>query len=100
MNGLNIQESILNSIQEVAADFKEVECIKLFGSRARGNHSRASDIDLAIFGQNIDKGNFAYTLETRVLTLLEFDISYMNEIEDTVFIEQVEKEGIIIYEKP
>lgn len=32
-------------------------------------------------------------------TLLEFDFSDMKDINDKIFIEQVEKEGIIIYEK-
>jgi len=32
-------------------------------------------------------------------TLLEFDFSNMKDIHDETFINQVEKEGIIIYEK-
>lgn len=32
-------------------------------------------------------------------TLIEFDFSDMKDIHDEVFIEQVEKEGITIYEK-
>lgn len=99
MNQLNVQDDILDGIRKIANEFEDIECIKLFGSRVRGDHSQTSDIDLAIFGQNIDEGNFAYELETRLLTLLEFDTSFMNGIEDRGFIEQVEKEGIIIYEK-
>ncbi|MEG0086674.1 MAG: hypothetical protein RR817_09390 [Niameybacter sp.] len=43
---------------------------------------------------------FAYALEEEVPTLLEFDLSYMNEVEDAFFREQVTKEGIVLYEKP
>ena len=32
-------------------------------------------------------------------TLLEFDFSDMKDIHDETFVSQVEKEGIIIYEK-
>ncbi|MGL5676762.1 MAG: nucleotidyltransferase domain-containing protein [Cellulosilyticaceae bacterium] len=92
-------QDVLRKICEVAKQIDEIECIKLFGSRARGDHRNTSDIDLAVFGEHIDKEHFTYEIETRVATLLEFDISYMEEIEDVVFKEQVEREGIVIYEK-
>ncbi|NOW02675.1 hypothetical protein [Clostridium beijerinckii] len=42
---------------------------------------------------------FIEDIEINISTLLEFDFSDMKDIQDEVFIEQVEKEGIIIYEK-
>lgn len=96
---MNELQDIFRTIKEIASKVEQVECIKLFGSRARGDHSERSDIDLAVFGENIGEEELTYQLETEVWTLLEFDISYMENIEDEVFREQVEKEGIIIYEK-
>ncbi len=43
-------ELILNAI----AGFHDIEKAVVFGSRAMGNYKKSSDIDLAIFGKNID----------------------------------------------
>ncbi|MGL4737459.1 MAG: nucleotidyltransferase domain-containing protein [Cellulosilyticaceae bacterium] len=96
---LNIDKTIVADIRGIASTMQEITCIKLFGSRVRGDHRETSDIDLAVFGENIDKMNFIYEIETKVQTLLEFDVSYMNEIQDEAFIQQVEKEGVTLYEK-
>lgn len=44
----------------------------LFGSRAKGSYQRASDIDLAVKGGDIDK--FAVAMEEETSTLLKFDV--------------------------
>ncbi|MGL4344621.1 MAG: nucleotidyltransferase family protein [Cellulosilyticaceae bacterium] len=100
MKKINVEQEIINSIRMIATHFETIECIKLFGSRVRGDNSQTSDIDLSVFGNTIDQGEFAYQIEMQVATLLEFDISYMSEIEDRAFMQQVEQEGVIIYEKP
>ena len=43
--------------------------------------------------------NFIEDIENNTTTLLEFDFSDMKSVNDELFIEQVNKEGIIIYEK-
>lgn len=42
---------------------------------------------------------FIEDIEMNTSTLLEFDFSDMKDIHDETFVSQVEKEGIIIYEK-
>ncbi|MBC5628175.1 nucleotidyltransferase domain-containing protein, partial [Clostridium sp. NSJ-6] len=43
--------------------------------------------------------DFIEDIENNTTTLLEFDFSDMKSVNDELFIEQVNKEGIIIYEK-
>ncbi|MGL6174669.1 MAG: nucleotidyltransferase domain-containing protein [Cellulosilyticaceae bacterium] len=95
--GLSLE--VIEAIAVVVEKYEAIEKIVLFGSRARGENRKTSDIDLAIYGNNIDQGSLAYQLDEEVPTLLEFDLSVMQQIEDRVFIEQVEKDGIVIYEK-
>jgi predicted nucleotidyltransferase len=40
----------LLAIREVLASFPAIESATIFGSRAKGQHHEASDIDLALFG--------------------------------------------------
>lgn len=95
---MNLEKRIVDEIVDIASNFDSIEKVLIFGSRARGDNSLKSDIDLAIYSQGAIS-EFIEAIETRTTTLLEFDYSNMNAITDELFIEQVQKEGIIIYEK-
>lgn len=96
---MNLENSIANQIINISKKHEYIDKIILFGSRARGDNALKSDIDLGVYSNN-SIAEFKDEIEEKVSTLLEFDFSHMNNIEDKFFIEQVEKEGVIIYEKP
>ena len=58
-------------IRELARRYS-VRRVVLFGSRARGDYRRTSDIDLAVTGGDIDR--FALDVDEETSTLLEYDI--------------------------
>lgn len=73
--------------------------IVLFGSRARGDHRDQSDIDIAVYGMpEWEQSAFWMDLE-ELPTLLKFDITHMTSDIQTDFRKNIEREGIIIYEK-
>ena len=76
-----ISEAVMREITEIAKR-NQIQEIILFGSRARGDYNRTSDIDLAVTGGNIS--GFAVSIEEETSTLLEYDIR---------------DEGKILYEK-
>lgn len=97
----NLDKEIVKEICEIASRYSNINKILLFGSRARKDNSPKSDIDLAIYTES-DSSNlldFIYDIENNTTTLLEFDFSNMSEVRDDFFIEQVESEGITLYEK-
>ena len=97
----NLDKKIVEEIYEIASKYKSIRKILLFGSRARKDNSPKSDIDLAIYidDYSFDLSDFIYDIENNTSTLLEFDFTNINEIDDSFFIEQVEREVIPIYEK-
>lgn len=97
----NLDKEIIKEIHEIACKYKYIRKIILFGSRARKDNSPKSDIDLAIYLENTSSIllEFIYDIENNTNTLLEFDITNIGEVNDNFFIEQVEREGILIYEK-
>ena len=95
---MNLSKSIINEIIDISKKHYEINKVVLFGSRARGDNELKSDIDLAIYCDG-DLSLFIEEIENTTHTLLEFDFSDMNNIVDDFFIEQVEKEGIVLYEK-
>ena len=96
MNGTGIQEQVIKEIVALAKKHS-IEKVVLFGSRARGDYHRASDIDLAASGGNIVA--FALDLEELTSTLLTYDVVDMNKNLQAKFRESIEKEGRLFYEK-
>lgn len=95
---MNLEQKIIDEIVHICHKHKEISKVILFGSRARGDNSPKSDIDMAVYcGSSITE--FIEDVENNTSTLLEFDFSYMKNIDDELFIKQVEEEGVIIYEK-
>lgn len=96
MNGTGIQEQVINEIIALAKKHS-IEKVILFGSRARGDYHRASDIDLAVSGGNIVE--FTLDLEELTSTLLTYDVVDMNKNLQAKFRKSIEKEGKFLYEK-
>lgn len=95
---MNIDKEIVKQIGDMARSFSHIQKVILFGSRSRGDNRERSDIDLAVYSDE-DITEFIYTVETQVQSLLNFDISDINQLDDLDFKQEVEREGVIIYEK-
>ena len=91
-----IPERVLQEILQFARD-AGVERLVLFGSRARGTHSERSDIDLAVYGGDFD--TFYFRVQEETESLLEFDLIDMHRKVSPSLLEDIEREGIEIYEK-
>lgn len=96
MNETGIKELVIKEIVELAQQHG-VEKVLLFGSRARGDYHRASDIDLAVYGGNVT--GFSLDVEEKTSTLLTYDVVDMKKEHKRAFVEAIEKEGKILYEK-
>ena len=96
MDGTGIRDEVIQEICEIAEKYK-VEKVILFGSRARGDFHRTSDIDLAVKGG--DFINFSLDVDEETSTLLMFDFVDLNRSIQRELRENIEKEGRIIYEK-
>ena len=74
-----------------------VEKIVLFGSRARGNNTERSDVDLAVYGGDFD--SFYLNIQENVHSLLMFDLVNVDEGVSRDLEEEIERDGIALYEK-
>ena len=71
--------------------------IVLFGSRARGTNAERSDIDIAVYGGDFD--NFYWDVKEHTHSLLMFDIVQADTSISDKLKEEIEKDGVVIYEK-
>ena len=75
------------------------EKILLFGSRARGDNRERSDIDLAIYGMPEENRARFWSDIDDLPTLLKFDLVHVMELTDAELVENIEKDGVVLYEK-
>ena len=86
-----IKKQVLDEIL-MAAEKNNIEKVILFGSRARGDYRKTSDIDLAVSGGQVD-------IEEEVSTLLSFDIVNMDGSVQEELVDSIKREGKVLYEK-
>ena len=91
-----IKKELYCQILSLARKYR-VEKLILFGSRARGDWRAASDIDLAVSGGDFPR--FALDIEEAADTLLKFDMVNLNGPVQEELLDQIWKEGIVVYEK-
>ena len=71
--------------------------IVLFGSRAKGNNTERSDIDMAVYGGDFD--GFYWNIKEKINSLLMFDIIQADSAISDDLKHEIEKDGVIISEK-
>ena len=96
MKDTGISERVLQEIRKLAEQY-HVKRVVLFGSRARGDFHRTSDIDLAVSGGDIV--SFALDVEDKTWTLLKYDVVNMDQPVQKELKESIEKEGVLLYEE-
>ena len=91
----------VDRIRSVLARFPEVEKAVLYGSRAKGNYKRGSDIDLTLFGSGL-KANVLSQINSGLDDLLlpyKIDISIFAKISHSDLIDHIRRVGVVFYEK-
>lgn len=97
-NKFGLPSDVIEEILRILSSYPEVEKAKVFGSRAKGNYKRYSDIDIAIFVsenrsiiQNIkeDLGDLD--------TIYDFDILDYNRLSNEELKAHIDRVGISIH---
>ena len=96
MNSTGIEEQVIEEIVSLAKKHA-IEKVILFGSSARWDYHRASDIDLAVCGGDVI--SFSLDVEENTTTLFTYDVVDFNKNCRTKILESIEKEGKVLYEK-
>lgn len=96
MDNTGIRQEIIEEIRKLACKYN-VNKVILFGSRARGDYRRTSDIDLAVEGGDFER--FVLDVDEETSTLLEFDIIDLKRDIQQELQASIRKEGRILYEK-
>ena len=96
MTKYGIEPTVIRQIIDLA-NRHHIKTVILFGSRARGDFRRTSDIDLAVQGGNVCR--FRLDVEEETHTLLTFDVVDLCSDLSSELREAISKEGILLYEE-
>ena len=101
MDKFGLSEDIIGIINHFFETITEIETVKIFGSRAKGNFKPNSDIDFVLYGNGItDKlaRHIASGLD-ELPTPYKFDVIAFTSIENENLIKNINQEGKIFYQK-
>ena len=97
-----LREPIIEKIYSVLTQFSQVEKAVIYGSRAKGDYKNGSDIDLTLYGDQNLTLNILYKINEKLDDLLlpyTFDLSIFAQLSDPDFIENIQRVGLVFYEK-
>lgn len=96
---IGISSEVVGLLKDVFADTKQIKKVLLFGSRAKGNYHRGSDIDLAVIA---DEFSFEDMIQLQV-DIDELDLLYKvdcvdyHKIDNDELIAHIDRVGIPLF---
>ena len=99
-----LPSTTIEAIRGVFTKFSAIEKVVLYGSRAKGNYKRGSDIDLTLYGNNIPLSLcqiIAHELDALPIPYM-IDLSIFDALDHVQLREHIERVGVVFYqsEKP
>ena len=97
--GLN--DSTVKKIHHVFNSYDQVDKVIMYGSRAKGNYRTGSDIDLTLFGENLDQKLCAEIADDLDELLLPYmiDLSIFEQLKHFDLKQHIERVGQVFYQK-
>jgi predicted nucleotidyltransferase len=93
-----LSEQVLKLIADCIRSFPEINWVKMYGSRAKGDFQRGSDIDLA-FSSPVDCSAQLHEALDELPTPYLFDVTHYETLRHTGLREHIERVGVFIYER-
>lgn len=102
MIDFGIDEKIIDNIKKIFSKYPEIDRACIFGSRARGDYKKNSDIDIVLYGDSL-----THTLNTKIFYDLEdmyiiykIDLINFNSLKDDDKLKaNIINEGVEFYAK-
>jgi len=92
----------LKKIKQVFSNFENIYKVIIYGSRAKGNYRKGSDIDITLLGENLNLNNSLYQIDEKLEELelpYTFDISIFSHIDNEYLREHIQRVGKVFYQK-
>lgn len=93
-----LSEDSLSLITGCIQQFPEISWVKIYGSRAKGDYQRGSDIDL-VFSSPVDYSAELHEALDDLPTPYLFDVAHYETLRHAGLKEHIERVGVVFYQK-
>jgi len=93
-----LSEQTLKLIAGCFRNFPEINWVKIYGSRAKGDYQRGSDVDLA-FSSSVDCSAELHEALDELPTPYLFDVTHYETLRHAGLKEHIERVGVVFYER-
>ena len=97
-----ISEKTWSLLLDTLAGYEEIDQAVIFGSRAKGNCQKGSDIDIAIYGDRVDAKialDLSASLNEKIASPYHFDVLAGNSVTNPDLIDHIERVGQPFYKR-
>lgn len=96
-----LSQNTINIIISTLSQYREIKRAVIFGSRSMGNYKNGSDIDIAVFGEDITQeivNKISIELNENKPLPYYFDIIHYNTIKNNELLEHINNYSKLLYE--
>ena len=94
-----LKKEVFNDIINVIKKYENIKCAYLFGSRARGDYKKESDIDLAIMDDVDAKTKFNIMNDFDMIEIpYQIDLVFVIDVQKKEFLNSIERDGVVFDE--
>lgn len=97
-----LQQQDIAEIIQTLKQYPAIEEAIIFGSRAKGNYKKGSDIDIALKGENLEYDMVAalsFDLNEESSLPYYFDVVHFEEISEVKLTEHINRVGCLLYSR-
>ncbi len=93
-----LTKKTVKQLKDLFKKYPEISQVKIYGSRARGDYKRGSDIDLVFFSESTKELSLRLSWELKALnTLYLFDIVNYKTLSNNYLKKEIDKYGKVFY---
>ena len=93
-----LDEKTLTAIKDCLRHYPDIKWVKIYGSRAKGNYRRGSDIDLAFSCSTDYSANLLASLDNLPTPYL-FDVTHYESLRHNDLKAHIDRIGVVIYQQ-
>lgn len=93
-----LSEQALAAIKACLQQYPQIAWAKIYGSRAKGDHERGSDIDLAFSSPTDCSAKLLEALDN-LPTPYQFDVTHYESIQREGLKAHIDRVGVLLYER-
>ncbi len=93
---VDLDQKILNNLIAVLKKYPAVQKAVIFGSRAKGQATKMSDIDIGVYTDGSDCVGLVCDIE-EASGIYKIDVVFVDRLQNQHLQERIEKEGVVIY---